>query len=199
MSQKILIKILRLNCSKITQNKMRNLFLILGLSFAIQIASAQSDEELITNTLNNYLDGGTNGEVDKFKSAFFSDAIQKSVGKTGVTGMTVEALTSKIKPNQKMERSTKIVSWAYAGTAATAITETEYPTSKIIDLLNLLKVNNEWKIVSRVYSRIEKGENVTSSMPIQSESTKTDAKAKGKSPTATTAPTKKKAVSNDGW
>ena len=178
---------------------MRNLFLILGLSFAIQIASAQSDEELITNTLNTYLDGGTNGEVDKFKSAFFSDAIQKSVGKTGVTGMTVEALTSKIKPNQKMERSTKIVSWAYAGTAATAITETEYPTSKIIDLLNLLKVNNEWKIVSRVYSRIEKGENVTSSMPIQSESTKTDAKAKGKSPTATTAPAKKKAVSNDGW
>lgn len=197
MSQKILIKFLRLNCSKITQNKMRNLFLLLGLSFAIQIANAQSDEELITNTLNDYLDGGTNGEVDKFKSAFFNDAIQKSVGKTGVTGMTVEALASKIKPNQKMERSTKIISWSYAGTAATAITETDYPTSKIIDLLNLLKVNNEWKIVSRVYSRIEKNESVVSSAPL---TTKVDPKTKGKtSATTNTAPVKKKPASDDGW
>lgn len=159
-------------------------------------ASAQSDEELINQTLNDYLEGGTNGEVERFKKAFFSDAIQKSVGKTGVTGMTVESLASKIKPNQKMERSTKVVSWSYAGTAATAITETEYPTSKIIDLLNLLKVNNEWKIVSRVYSRIEKGESVVSSVPLIA--AKADPKAKGKT-TAATTPVKKKPVADDGW
>lgn len=176
-------------------NKMRNILLILGLTLSLQIANAQSDEELITQTVNNYLEGGTNGEVERFKKAFFSDAIQKSVGKTGVTGMTVESLSSKIKPNQKMERTTKIVSWSYAGTAATAITETEYPTSKIIDLLNLLKVNNEWKIVSRVYSRIEKEESVTSSSPMLS---KVDPKTKGKT-SAATAPVKKKPVANDGW
>lgn len=173
---------------------MRNLFLNLAFVFALNLAYAQSDEELITQTLNDYLEGGTNGEVERFKNAFFSDAIQKSVGKNGVTGMSVESLASKIKPNQKMERTTKIVSWSYAGTAATAITETEYPTSKIIDLLNLLKTNNEWKIVSRVYSRIEKGENVTSSNPIAT--AKVDPKAKGKTPAA--APVKKKVV-DDGW
>ncbi|CAN1519901.1 Putative lumazine-binding [Spirosomataceae bacterium] len=176
-------------------NKMRNILFILGLSLSLQIATAQSDEELITQTVNDYLEGGTNGEVERFKKAFLSDAIQKSVGKTGVTGMTVESLASKIKPNQKMERTTKIVSWSYAGTAATAVTETEYPTSKIIDLLNLLKVNNEWKIVSRVYSRVEKEEFVTSSSPTLA---KADPKAKGKTAAGTT-PIKKKAVANDGW
>lgn len=196
MSQKILIEKIRLICRKITQKIMRNLVLILALAFSLQTASAQTDEELITQTLNDYLEGGTNGEVDRFKKAFFSDAIQKSVGKTGVTGMTVESLASKIKPNQKMERSTKIVSWSYAGTAATAVTETEYPTSKIIDLLNLLKVNNEWKIVSRVYSRIEKGESVISSAPTVA--AKADPKAKGKT-TAATPPVKKKPVADDGW
>jgi len=195
MSQKILIKKIRLNCRKIILN-MRNILLSLTLILSLYSASAQSDEELINQTLNDYLEGGTNGEVDRFKKAFLSDAIQKSVGKTGVTGMTVESLASKIKPNQKMERSTKIVSWSYAGTAATAITETEYPTSKIIDLLNLLKVNNEWKIVSRVYSRIEKGESVVSSAPLTT--AKADPKAKGKT-TAATTPVKKKPVADDGW
>jgi hypothetical protein len=160
---------------------------------------AQSDEQAVATTVNNYLEGGTNGEVDRFKSAFFPDAIQKSVGKTGVTGMSVESLASKIKAGQKMDRSTKIVSWSIAGTAATAITETEYPTSKIIDLLNLLKVNNEWKIVSRVYSRIEKDENVLSSNPVVA---KVD--AKGKATTAASTAAKpaakpKKPVADDGW
>ena len=172
---------------------MRNIILNLVFVFAINLAFAQSEEELIAKTLNDYLEGGTNGEVERFKNAFMSDAVQKSVGKNGVIGMSVESLAAKIKPNQKMERNTKVLSWSYAGTAATAITETEYPTSKIIDLLNLLKINNEWKIVSRVYSRIEKAETVTSSGSMSS--LKVDPKAKSKTPAATV----KKKVVDDGW
>ena len=170
----------------------------IAILFLSLSAKAQSDAELITQTLNDFLEGGTNGEVERFKGAFFSDAIQKAVGKTGVTGMSVESLASKIKPNQKMERTTRIISWSYAGTAATAVTESEYASNKIIDLLNLLKVNNQWKIISRVYSRIEKTEEVTSSNPIAS----ADPKAKGKTPAGSAAKlvlkSKKPAV-DDGW
>jgi hypothetical protein len=170
----------------------------IAILFLSLTANAQTDAELITQTLNDFLEGGTNGEVERFKGAFFSDAIQKAVGKTGVTGMSVETLASKIKPNQKMERTTRIISWSYAGTAATAVTESEYANNKIIDLLNLLKVNNQWKIISRVYSRIEKTEDVTSSNPVAA-----DSKAKGKTPAATSAakpaPKPKKPVADDGW
>jgi len=169
------------------------IFFLALLLISTLTSSAQSDEEGILAAVNNYLDGGTNGDVEQFKSAFVKEAIQRSIGKTGdVIGMTVESLASKIKPGQVMSRETKIVSWNYAGIAATAITETIYPSSKIIDLLNLLKIDGEWKIVSRVYSRINSDEEITSSND-------------GTSPIATSKtgkPTPKKkvqAVVDDGW
>ncbi|MDP5120579.1 MAG: nuclear transport factor 2 family protein [Spirosomaceae bacterium] len=156
---------------------------------------AQSEEAAIKQTVLDYLDGGTNGDVARFKKAFVSDAIQRSVGRNGtVSGMTVESLASKIKPGSVMNRQTKIVSWSYANDAATAITETAYETSKIIDLLNLLKVNGEWKIVSRVFSRMELNEEVASSSGSMSLPVSTSAKA------VKAAPAKKKpVVSDDGW
>lgn len=175
---------------------MKSIIKIIACLFIFNIAQAQSDEQAIAATVNNYLEGGTLGDVGRFKSAFFPDAIQKSVGKTGVTGMSVEALASKITAGSKMDRTTKLVSWSYAGTAATAVTETEYPTSKIIDLLNLLKVNGEWKIVSRVYSRIEKEESVSSSAPSSSAVAKVDPKT-GKATPAAAKPKPKKV--DDGW
>lgn len=151
---------------------------------------AQTDEQLITNTLNDFLEGGTNGEVERFKGAFLRDAVQKAVGNNGVTGMTVESLASRIKPNQKMERTTRVLSVSYANNAATAITETAYATNKIIDFLNLLKVGNEWKIVSRVYSRVELNEelNIAGAIPM----------AQAPKPKAA-APKPAKKVSDDGW
>lgn len=125
---------------------------------------AQDEESNIKTTVLNYLDGGTNGDIEQFKSAFVSSAIQRSIGKNGdIIGMTVEKLSSKIKPGSKMNRETRIVSISYAGIAATAITETIYPKSKIVDMLNLLKTDGEWKIVSRVYSRIGADEEIQGS------------------------------------
>lgn len=153
---------------------------------------AQSEEAGILRTVNDFLDGGTNGNVSQFQGAFVSDAVQRSVGKTGnVIGMTVESLASKLKPGQTMDRQTRIVSWSYAGISGVATTETIYPTSKIVDYLNLLKIGNEWKIVTRVYSRIESDESITSS-------------AEGATTTKTQAatPQKKKkpeVVIDDGW
>lgn len=155
------------------------------------IGLAQSDEDLIKKTVADYLEGGTNGEVERFKSAFVSNAIQKSVGKNGeVIGMTVESLAFKIKPGTVMNRTTSLLSWTYAGIAATAITETVYPNSKIIDLLNLLKIGNEWKIVSRVYSRIESDENVNTSVGSTAKTTTSATKTTAK---------KKPVVVDDGW
>lgn len=156
---------------------------------------AQADDQLITKTVNDFLEGGTNGEVDRFRNAFTKDAVQRAMGKTGVVGMTVESLASKIKPGQKMDRSTKIVSISYANDAATAITETEYSTNKIIDLLNLLKVGNDWKIISRVYSRVGLDESVNT---VGEAASRTPA-SKPAAAKAKPAPKPKKPADDDGW
>ena len=167
----------------------RTLMLVLLLAGVGEV-TAQTDEQLINNTLSDFLEGGTNGEVERFKGAFLRDAVQKAVGNNGVTGMTVESLASKIKPNQKMERTTRVLSVSYANNAATAITETVYATNKIIDFLNLLKVGGEWKIVSRVYSRVDLTEE------LNTVGGATVAKNQAK-PKPAAKPVKK--VSDDGW
>lgn len=156
---------------------------------------AQSEEQALLQTVNNFLDGGTNGDADQFRSAFVKEAVQRSIGKNGeVIGMTVESLASKIKAGQKMDRQTKIINWTYSGIAATAVTETAYATSKIIDYLSMVKVNNEWKIVARVYSRINSDEEAQTSAPVAKAATST------KASTAKAAPAKKpKPVADDGW
>jgi protease I len=97
--------------------------------------------------------------------------------------------------------SSKIISYSYAGTAATAVTEEELPTFKFVDFLNLLKINGEWKIVSRVYSRVEKTVAVVSSNSGGGFSTTSSvAPAKGNNSAATAKkPAAKPKPSDDGW
>lgn len=170
-------------------------FLFISAFFVVATSLfAQSEEEAIKKAVSDYLDGGTTGDVTRFKNAFVADAVQRSVGRTGeVTGMTVQSLASKIKPGTVMNRTTNILSWSYANDAATVVTETVYPTSKIIDLLNLLKVNGEWKIVSRVFSRMELEQEVISNSGLA-------AAAVNPKASAAKPPVKKKpVVSDDGW
>lgn len=189
-------EIFRLFCDRIKcQKNMKNyrIVLLVLLLAARMKGYSQTDEQLITNTLNDFLEGGTNGEVERFKNAFLRDAVQKAMGNNGVTGMTVESLASKIKPNQKMDRTTRVLSVSYANNAATAITETVYATNKIIDFLNLLKVGNDWKIVSRVYSRVDLNEQVSSMGDAPVAKTQPAVKPKA----APAKPAKK--VADDGW
>ncbi|MGR3812336.1 nuclear transport factor 2 family protein [Jiulongibacter sp. NS-SX5] len=170
-------------------------YLSILLCFSFMASFAQNDEAGIRAAVNDFLDGGTNGNVSQFTGAFVNDAVQRSIGRNGnVIGMSVESLASKLKPGQTMDRQTEIVSITYSGIAGVAVTETIYPSSKIIDYLNLLKIGNEWKIVTRVYSRIEKDENVLSS---SSQMNSNPAPSNSPAP----APKKKKpeVVIDDGW
>jgi Putative lumazine-binding len=159
---------------------------------------AQSEDEAIKETINNYLEGGSVGDTARLNRAFFSYANLRNLSKEGkVSEMPVKKFIAAV-PAGGAKWSSKIVSYSYAGTAATAVTEEELPTFKFVDFLNLLKINGEWKIVSRVYSRVEKTVEVVSSNPGGRFSTASSvAPAKGNS-TAKKPATKPK-PSDDGW
>ena len=82
----------------------------------------------------------------------------------------------------------KLISYSYAGTSGVATVELQFADFKYIDLLSLLKINDQWKIVCRVYSRVE-----------------SDVQLKGSALTeGVAAPTKKNSANvkpkkNDGW
>lgn len=178
--------------------------LTLSVLFVCSIftANAQSDDEAIKATLNNYLEGGAVGDTARLGKAFFTYANLRSLSKEGkVSEMPVKKFIAGV-PAGGAKWIPRIVNYSYAGTAATAVTEEEFPAFKYVDFLNLLKINGEWKIVSRVFSRVDKTESVASSMG-GGFSAPANTTASGKvTPAAATskkpAP-KPKPVSDDGW
>jgi Putative lumazine-binding len=143
---------------------MKKIFLFLVLLTGLNLRSFAQDDSMIRETLNNYLEGGTNGDTARLRKAFHPGALQRSLSKDNrLQDTPVAKFLAGAKVGQKMERTTKIVSYSYIGNAATAVVESEYEAFKYVDLLNLLKFGSEWKIVSRVFSRADIGQQIQGS------------------------------------
>ncbi len=175
--------------------------LVAGMSFSVQ---AQTEDDAIKATLNNYLNGIAKGEATLLEQAFHPTAVLKSINLS--TGALEEkAVKSFIAstPAGGIEGkggSTRLVSYSYIGTSAVATVELRFPDFKYVDLLSLLKVGNDWKIVSRVFSRTNdlnatvKGSAGTAAAAPVATPTATNKPAPKKSSTANAKP-----KADDGW
>jgi hypothetical protein len=136
---------------------MKKIFtLIIGLLFTSVLAFGQSTDEAIKATVNNYFDGLTTGDTAKLGKAFHSSAILRTVNaSTGkIQDFPIKTFISKT-PAGGVKATTKLISYSYAGISGLAAAELQFADFKYIDLLSLLQVNGEWKIVTRVFSRVE--------------------------------------------
>ena len=117
--------------------------------------SAQDKTELtaISTTLNYYQDGGTNNDFKTLEKAFHADATMQFMTAEG-EHRSVNAISffkERMKPGPAQDRKTRITSVHINGTAASARIEIDYPTFRFIDYMNLLKIGDEWKIVSKIF------------------------------------------------
>lgn len=129
---------------------------LLGLS-----ARAQSEDDQIKATLQNYLDGGADGDTARLNRAFYPLANLRSLKDGRVTNTPVREFVARV-PKGGAKWTGKIVSYSYLGTAGSAVLEMELDNFKFVDFLSLMKIGADWKIVSRVFTRAEKNENVSS-------------------------------------
>lgn len=120
------------------------------------LAFGQSTDEAIKATVNNYFEGLTTGDTAKLGKAFHSSAILRTVNaSTGkIQDFPIKTFISKT-PAGGVKATTKLISYSYAGISGLAAAELQFSDFKYIDLLSLLQVNGEWKIVTRVFSRVE--------------------------------------------
>lgn len=121
-------------------------------------SSAQvSEEEGVKQALMNYLDGGTYGDTVKLNAAFHVSATMKYIdNKTGeYRDVPIRDFLNRDKANagKTSTRKTKIIYTTISGTAAQARLEIDGGTYKFHDYMNLLKINGEWKIVSKIFWR----------------------------------------------
>ena len=140
------------------QKLMLPLFCLL-MQFSVAFAQ-KSDLELVKETVQNYLDGGTYGDTAKMARVFHPTAFLKFVDvKTGEfrdVPIAKYLEGGRANAGKKIDRTTKIVSIDITGTAAQAKLELDMPNVKLTDYFNLLKINGEWRVVSKIFAREDK-------------------------------------------
>ncbi|MBL7741006.1 MAG: nuclear transport factor 2 family protein [Chitinophagaceae bacterium] len=127
---------------------------LLILSFT-GIAQSKTDEEGAKTCLENYM----SGEGDKVEKAFHPSATMKYIdAQSGeFKDVPIADYIARVKANTtKTERKIEIVSMNVEGTAAHAKIKIELEKVILYDYMNLLKINGEWKIVSKIFSRQNK-------------------------------------------
>lgn len=126
----------------------------LGILLSVT-ALAQTDEEGVRATLNNYL----SGDHARMEKAFHPSATMKYIDyQTGeFKDVPIAEFLQRVKANTtKTERKVEIVAVNIEGPAAQGKLRIETDKAVLYDYMNLLKIDGEWKIVSKIFSRSEK-------------------------------------------
>ena len=131
----------------------RTVFFFFFLSI-VTINAQKSDYEMVAETVNYYLDGGTNNDYETLKKAFHETATMKYITDEGYKEVNaLEFFSGMDASKPKQNRKTRIENITVSGHAANARLEIEYPTFTFIDFMNLLKIDGEWKIVNKIFYR----------------------------------------------
>lgn len=127
---------------------------MLPVSFQWSLFAQTSDFAMVEKTLNFYLEGDTQKNFETLQKAFHPNATMKYVSsKSGYkeyNALKVFAAEKGRDPEKK--RSNHIAYISITGRAAHAKLEISYPNRVVVDYVNLLKIDGQWKIVNKIFS-----------------------------------------------
>ncbi|HSR50857.1 MAG TPA: nuclear transport factor 2 family protein [Acidobacteriota bacterium] len=131
--------------SRIVLGSLALLFLLAGQAWAL----ADGDRQGVETALQHYLQGGAAGDAKRVAKAFHPQAELKYVREGAYSEISLQDYLSRIKePN---DRKARIASIDIMGNAAQAKLELESDDYTIVDYMNLLKIEGEWKIVNKIF------------------------------------------------
>lgn len=133
---------------------MKKVFFFLIFCTGIYQLQAQSEIELIRETLMDYIEGTANGEPERIKRAFHEDLNLYTVDQGNLVSRSGQKYISYFKEGEKANRIGNIVSIDYENDAASAKVTVLMPGMKrrYTDYFLLLKVKGAWKIIHKTYT-----------------------------------------------
>jgi hypothetical protein len=135
--------------------KMYALAIVSLILSVTSIAQNKTDEEAVKACLENYI----SGDGDRMEKAFHPSATMKYIdAKTNeFKDVPIADFIARVKANTtKQERKIEIVSMNIEGNAANGKIKIETDKAILYDYMNMLKIDGEWKIVSKIFSRTDK-------------------------------------------
>ncbi len=135
---------------------MKNSFILFLLLISCQTIQAQSEFEAITKTLTDYIEGSTEGQPNRLKTAFHPDLNLYSIGKDQKLNIwSGTAYIEDTKEGKPTGEGGKIISIDFENNAAVAKVEISHPKSPstYIDYFMLLKIEGKWTIIHKMYTK----------------------------------------------
>jgi hypothetical protein len=136
---------------------MKNLLLPLGLIFCVFAIASQaqtSDRDAVRIPLENYLKGHATGDGEYMRKAFHTEGnlifVRDGKFMTRSFADYIAGFSGK-PPADEPQRKRSIESIDLAGNAATAKIILDYPATRFVDYMSLLKIDGEWKIVTKIF------------------------------------------------
>jgi hypothetical protein len=116
-------------------------------------ATAVNEYDAIAKTVQHYIDGGKSGRGDEMKAAFHPDAtIFGYVGTELFAGPIQQLFNWNDQNGPAPELQARLGSVDITGTIATVRLELDNWTGhRFTDMFTLLKIDGEWKIISKVF------------------------------------------------
>jgi hypothetical protein len=143
------------NIMKLTNMKMYTLAMVsLVLSIA-GMAQNKTEEEAVKACLENYM----SGDGDRMEKAFHPSATMKYIDgeSSEFKDVPIADFIARVKASTtKQDRKIEIVALNIEGNAASGKIKIETEKAILYDYMNMLKINSEWKIVSKIFSRVNK-------------------------------------------
>jgi Putative lumazine-binding len=112
------------------------------------------DERLIQETLDDYIQGGSTGEIERLRRAFHPDAQVRSVRKGELVQWTLNQYLDIVAKAPLQQRHPEIMTCDREGDVGFAQLRLTYADFAIIDHFHLAKVGGKWLIVDKIFQRI---------------------------------------------
>lgn len=108
----------------------------------------------VEKTITNYFEGRKNADLTQLQSAFSKDAKLYTTKNDSELIIPLKPYLNKVKTDGKQKVNTKILNGDITGNIADFKTKFVYAEKSYIDYLTLLKVKNDWKIISKTFTKI---------------------------------------------
>lgn len=135
---------------------MKHLLALIFIVTTFQVTTAQSDLELISETLTDYIEGSTEGQPKRLETAFHPNLNLYSTDKEGKmttwSGKEYILDTKEGKPTGEAGRILSVDFENHAAVAKVKISHPDYKNS-YIDYFMLLKLEGKWTIIHKMYTR----------------------------------------------
>jgi hypothetical protein len=123
-------------------------------SFALATIAQTPEKDAVRIPLENYIKGHATGDGEYMRKAFHTEGnlifIREGNFMTRSFADYIAGFTGKPAADEA-NRKRSIDAIDVSGNAAVAKIILDYPTTRFVDYMSLLKINGEWKIVTKIF------------------------------------------------